>query len=104
VVGQTFFFSFLILASAAAGATLAKKLPANPRVPAAVAAATLATTFLLRYVIGYEPMLFAEGLRYSGPADSALYWEIAICALNVAWGLWGSWQTKEQTNGATFGF
>ena len=82
----------MLLAGVAAGATSAGLLPANPRVPAAVAAVTLAFTTLYRYCIGGpEPMLFAESLKYSGPADSCPWWEAAICSANVAWGLWGFW-------------
>lgn len=97
VLLQTFLISFIMLAIAAAGAALAGKLPANPRVPALVAVGTLVVTLTCRYIVGFEPMLFANELDYTGPANSALYWEIAICVLNVAWGLGGSWQTNENT-------
>mmetsp|Transcript_1748 Transcript_1748/g.2435 ORF Transcript_1748/g.2435 Transcript_1748/m.2435 type:complete len:239 (-) Transcript_1748:163-879(-) len=101
---ETFFFSFLALASAAAGATLVGALPANPRVPGMVAVLTLILTGTLRYVVGYEPMFFASQ-GYTGPDDSALQFEIAVSALNIGWGLLGSWQTKEPTSsGATTGF
>jgi hypothetical protein len=83
---------------------MAGELPANPRVPAAVAMATLTVTLVCRYVVGYEPMFFADALDYSGPADTAIFWEMAISFLNIGWGVGGSWQTKEQINGATFGF
>ena len=63
---------------------------------------TLMITCLLRFVIGYE-FLLIEG--DSGPSESALALEVAVCALNIAWGIFGSWKTKEPTeNGATSGF
>ena len=97
---ETFLLAFGAFASIAAGATLSGNLPANPRVPAVVAISTLAITWLCRYGVGYEPMF----VRYEGPTDAALYFEIGICALNMAWGFGGSWRTKEPINGATFGF
>jgi hypothetical protein len=99
---QTFVLVFCAFASAAAGATLAGIVPANPRVPAIVAMFTLMTTYLLRFVIGYE-ILLVEG--DSGPSESALALEVAVCALNIAWGMFGSWKTKEPTeDGVTSGF
>jgi hypothetical protein len=97
---ETFLLAFGALASIAGGATALGNLPANPRVPAVVAMTTLAITWLCRYGIGYEPML----VSHEAPADSALYFEIGICVLNMAWGFGGSWRTKEPINGATFGF
>jgi hypothetical protein len=108
---ETFVLTFCLLASLAAGATLAGYLPANPRVPAMVAIGTLASTYLLRVGIGYEFQLF--DYDHQVPADdfgramehSGFALEAAICALNVAWGVWGSWQTKELSkDGATTGF
>lgn len=108
---ETFVLMFCLLASLAAGATLAGYLPANPRVPAMVAIGTLASTYLLRFGIGYEFQMF--GYDHQVPADdfgramedSGFALEAAICALNVAWGVWGSWQTKELSkDGATTGF
>lgn len=99
---QTFVLVFCAFASAAAGATLAGIVPANPRVPAIVALFTLMITYLLRFVIGYE-ILLVEG--DSGPSESALALEVAVCALNIAWGMFGSWKTKEPTeDGVTSGF
>ena len=101
---QTFLLAFAAFASLAAGSTLAGYLPANPRVPALVAFLTLVVTCMCRYVSGYEAMFFASALHYEGPTERALYFEILVCAINVAWGLLGSWRTKETINGATFGF
>ena len=85
----------MILALGAAGLTVAGALPANPRVPAVVAALTMAVTVGTRFVVGYEPMWFASPLHYTGPADSALYWESGICALNVLWGLMATRRTPK---------
>lgn len=86
-----------MFASAAATATLAGTLPANPRVPAIVAAGTLAVTVLCRNLLGYEPM-------FESSFEKAPYFEVLVCFLNVAWGAWGTWRTKEKMNGATLGF
>lgn len=95
---EYFLISFLVLASTAAAATYAGALPANPRVPALVAGATLALTYLCRYgLLVYEP-------QFEGSFDKAPYFEVLVCALNIAWGVWGTWRTKEKKNGATFGF
>jgi uncharacterized protein (DUF1810 family) len=48
-------------------------------------------TCLLRFVIGYECMLVHGD---SGPLEPALALESAVCALNIAWGMFGSWKTK----------
>jgi hypothetical protein len=93
---QIFLGSFVVLASLAAAVTLAKKLPANPRVPALVAVMTMMTTIVL------EPFLVPNYLPPPS-VDSARIFEIVIVALNIGWGFFGSWQTKEQVNGATFG-
>jgi hypothetical protein len=59
-------------------------------------------TCLLRFVIGYE-FLLVQG--DSGPSDSALALESAVCALNIASDMLGSWKTKEPTeDGVTSGF
>jgi uncharacterized membrane protein len=79
-------------------------LPANPRIPAIVAMLTLSITYLLRFVIGYE-ILLLEGDSGPSAESSALALEFAICALNIAWGIFGSWKTKELTkDGVTIGF
>mmetsp|Transcript_49568 Transcript_49568/g.112520 ORF Transcript_49568/g.112520 Transcript_49568/m.112520 type:complete len:231 (-) Transcript_49568:65-757(-) len=89
---EVFVFAFLALAASAAGATLVSALPANPRVPAAVAGGTLVITLIFRYGFGIEPTYFAETLSYRGPASNAAYWEAGIVALNVCWGAWGPWR------------
>lgn len=101
---QTFLLAFATFASLAAGFTLAGYLPANPRVPALVALLTLFVTCICRFVIRHEAMFFASELNYQGPTENALLFEILVCAINVAWGLQGSWRTKEMIHGATFGF
>ena len=102
-----FLGSFCVLAAIASLATTQSKLPANPRVPAIVALATLGITILLRSVLGYDGQmeLLSDSLRYEGPTESALQLECLICALNIAWGFFGTWKTKEpQSDGATRGF
>ena len=76
---------------------MANQLPANPRVPALVAAVTMGATILL------DPVLVPTYLEPSADESSRLF-ESIIVGLNLGWGLFGSWQTKEQSNGATFGF
>jgi hypothetical protein len=93
---------FGVLATILAGATELGNLPTNPRVPAVVAMMTLAVTCFCRYGICYEP--FAGVLNYESPTESARYFEMLVCVLNVAWGFGGSWRTKEPIDGATFGF
>ena len=100
-----FLGSFFVFSSVAAWATQQTLLPCNPRVPAMAAALTLASTLVLRYVVGFEPPL--EGLlgeTYQGPTESSALFELAICLLNIGWGFFGTWRTKEQVNGATYGF
>jgi len=100
-----FLGNFLVLSSVTAWATQQKLLPCNPRIPALTAAMTLTFTFALRYIIGFEPPLEALlGDTYQGPTESSALFELVICLLNVGWGLFGSWRTKEQVNGATYGF
>lgn len=100
-----FLGNFLVLSSITAWATQESLLPCNPRIPAATAASTLALTFILRYVIGFElPIEALLGETYQGPTESAALFELAICLLNIGWGFFGSWRTKEQVNGATYGF
>eukprot|EP00535_Pseudo-nitzschia_heimii_P001384 CAMPEP_0197182528 /NCGR_PEP_ID=MMETSP1423-20130617/6456_1 /TAXON_ID=476441 /ORGANISM="Pseudo-nitzschia heimii, Strain UNC1101" /LENGTH=218 /DNA_ID=CAMNT_0042632963 /DNA_START=78 /DNA_END=734 /DNA_ORIENTATION=- len=96
--------SFLVLSSATAWATDQSLLPCNPRIPALTAAATLASTVFLRYVVGFEPPLEAVIESYQGPTESAVLFESIICLLNIGWGFFGTWRTKEQVNGATYGF
>jgi len=100
-----FLGSFFVASSLAAWATQEELLPCNPRVPAIVAALTLVSTLVLRHVIGFEPPLDSIlGESYQGPTEYSALFELAICLLNVGWGFFGSWRTKEQINGATYGF
>ena len=99
-----FLGNFLVLSSVTAWATQKSLLPCNPRIPAITAAMTLASTFFFRYVIGFEPPLGDILENYQGPAESSALFELIICALNIGWGFFGTWQTKEQVNGATYGF
>lgn len=94
---EDFLISFLVFAGMAAAATLAETLPANPRVPALVAAATFVTTLACRSLLPYEPL-------FKSSFDKAPYFEALVCFLNIAWGVWGTWKTKKKTNGATMGF
>ena len=100
-----FLGSFLIFSASAAWATQSAILPANPKVPGVIACLTLATTLASRYLLGYEPSLESLlGDQYQGPTDYALPLECLICFLNASWGFFGRWQTKEQVDGATYGF
>jgi hypothetical protein len=100
-----FLLSFLLYSAVAAWATQESILPANPRVPAVTAVATLATTLIVRYGLGVElPVQDLIGDVYKGPTEYALVLECAICSLNILWGVFGTWQTKEQRDGATYGF
>ena len=100
-----FLGSFFVVSSLAAWATQEELLPCNPRVPAIVAALTLVPTLVLRYVIEFEPPLESLlGESYQGPTEYSALFELAICLLNIGWGFFGSWRTKEQVNGATYGF
>jgi hypothetical protein len=100
-----FLGAFLVLSGLAAWATQEDLLPANPRVPAMIAVATFAATISCRYVVGLEvSMEDMLGEVYQGPTDYALAFEFGISTLNVLWGLFGTWQTKEQRDGATYGF
>jgi hypothetical protein len=100
-----FLGSFLIYSILAAWATQSSILPANPRVPGAIACFTLATTLTGRYLLGYEPSLEPLlGDQYQGPTDYALLLECLVCFLNASWGFFGRWQSKEQIDGATYGF
>lgn len=99
----TFVLVFGVLATISAGATELGLLPANPRVPALVAVLTLIMTCLCRYGISYEPLAGIWN-DYERPTESALYFEMLVCFLNVTWGFGGSWRTKEPIDGATFGF
>ena len=96
--------SFLVLSSVTAWATDQSLLPCNPRIPALTAAMTLTSTVFLRYVVGFEPPLGAVLENYQGPTESSLLYESIICLLNMGWGFFGTWRTKEQVNGATYGF
>ncbi len=99
-----FLGTFLLLSSASAWATQESILPCNPRIPGLTVGLTLSLTLTLRYGLGFEPDLHALLPDYQGPADSALLFEVAISALNLLWGFFGTWRTKEQVNGATYGF
>lgn len=99
-----FLGNFLVLSSVTAWATQESLLPCNPRIPAITAAMTLTLTFFLRYAVGFELPLEAVLEDYQGPTESAALFELIICALNIGWGFFGTWQTKEQVNGATYGF
>jgi hypothetical protein len=100
-----FLGNFLVLSSVTAWATQETVLPCNPRIPGLTAALTLLLTAFLRYVVGFEPPLEAIlGETYQGPSESAAVFEFAICLLNIGWGFFGTWRTKEQVNGATYGF
>lgn len=100
-----FLGNFFVVSSLAAWATQQTLLPCNPRIPALVAATTLASTLVFRYVIGFEPPLGTLlGETYQGPTESSALFELVICLLNIGWGFFGSWRTKEQVNGATYGF
>lgn len=99
-----FLGNFLVLSSVTAYLTQESLLPCNARIPAVTAAMTLALTLVLRYGLGFEPPL--EGIinGYTGPTESAFVFEVVICLLNIGWGFFGTWRTKEQVNGATYGF
>lgn len=101
-----FLGSFLVFSGLAAWATQESLLPANPRVPAVTATATLTITLLVRYGLGIElPVQDIVGSEfYQGPTEYALALECGICALNILWGVFGTWRTKEPQNGATYGF
>ena len=99
-----FLGTFLLLSSASAWATQESILPCNPRIPGLTAGLTLGVTLTLRYGLGVEPDLQGLLPDYQGPSDSALLFEVAISALNILWGFFGTWRTKEQVNGATYGF
>lgn len=100
-----FLGSFLLYSGLAAWATQEDWLPANPRVPAVIAAITFATTIVCRFGFGWElPLQDVLGEVYQGPTEHALPFEFGITILNIFWGLFGSWQTKEQRDGATYGF
>ena len=108
---------FCILAGVAGYGAMSSIVPANPKVPGSVAATTLVLTLLVRYgfhfyddAVDTLPVLSAfntnDVIRYTGPTDSAVLYEVAIVLLNVGWGFWGTWQTKEPSakDGATYGF
>lgn len=100
-----FLGNFLVISSVTAWATQQSLLPCNPRIPALTATMTLSLTLFLRYVIGFEPPFEAIlGDAYQGPTEFSALFELAICLLNIGWGFFGSWRTKEQVNGATYGF
>ncbi|KAG7343959.1 hypothetical protein IV203_021967 [Nitzschia inconspicua] len=100
-----FLASFFLFSAVAAWATQESLLPANPRVPALTSVATLATTMFGRYGMGLDPPLQdLIGDIYHGPTQDALLLEVGISSLNVLWGVFGTWKTKEQKNGATYGF
>ena len=99
-----FLGTFLVLSSASAWATQQALVPCNPRIPALTAATTLAVTVILRYGLGVELPLENLFESYEGPTESSALLEALICALNVGWGFFGTWRTKEQVNGATYGF
>jgi len=100
-----FLGSFFLYSSLAALATNVNLLPANPRVPAVAAVLTLVTTLSCRFLLGFEPSLESLlGSEYQGPTEYALAVECIICSLNIGWGFFGRWKTKEQVNGATYGF
>eukprot|EP00536_Pseudo-nitzschia_multiseries_P008648 jgi/Psemu1/287941/fgenesh1_pg.222_\ len=100
-----FLGSFFIASSVAAWATQQELLPCNPRIPAIAAGLTLASTVVLRYIVGFEPPLETIlGESYQGPTESSAMFELVICLLNIGWGFFGTWRTKEQVNGATYGF
>lgn len=100
-----FLASFLLYSAVAAWATQESILPANPRVPAVTAVGTLATTLIFRYLLHVElPIRDLLGDVYQGPTEYALTLECTICLLNVLWGVYGTWQAKEQQDGATYGF
>jgi hypothetical protein len=96
---------FFGLSSLSFLATQSSLLPPNPRVPALVAVLTLSITLFLRYIIGFEPPLeMILGESYQGPTESSTMFEFIICLMNFIWGFFGTWQTKEKINGATYGF
>jgi hypothetical protein len=96
---------FFGLSSLSFLATQSSLLPPNPRVPALVALLTLSITLFLRYIIGFEPPLeMILGESYQGPTESSTMFEFIICLMNFIWGFFGTWQTKEKINGATYGF
>ncbi len=99
-----FLGNFLLLSSVTAWATQESLLPCNPRIPALTAAMTLGLTFVLRYGLGFEPPVQSLMESYQGPTESAVWFETIICVLNIGWGFFGTWRTKEQVNGATYGF
>jgi len=103
---QVFLASFLLLAAVAAAATLLQKLPANPRVPAVVAAATLVLTLTLQPFVpeSLSPVLGLDLVEPGVGMTLARQLECVIVALNVVWGVVGTWRTKEPVNGATRGF
>lgn len=100
-----FLGNFLLFSAVTYWATQQSLLPCNPRIPALTAAMTLACTFVLRYGIGFEPPFGALlGESYEGPTEFSVLFELAVCLLNIGWGFFGTWRTKEQVNGATYGF
>jgi hypothetical protein len=40
---------------------------------------------------------------FEGSLDQTPHLEALVVALSVAWGVWGSWRTKEKKNDSTFG-
>lgn len=107
-LSQIFLASFLLLASTAAAATLLQILPANPRVPAVVAAATLLLTLTLQPIVVQASPVLLGGIDLAAEPGVGMtlarQLECVIVALNVVWGFAGTWRTKEPVNGATRGF
>lgn len=99
-----FLGTFFVLSSASAWATQESMLPCNPRIPALTAGLTLGVTVLARYGLGLEPDLQGLLPDYQGPSEAAFRFEAVITTLNILWGFFGTWRTKEQVNGATYGF
>lgn len=103
-----FVASFFIWNSIGAYMTQSSFLPANPRVPAIIAVMTFVTTAVFRNGLAWDPVtdFFTTALPdYGGPADPAWMYELGICALNIGWGLLGTWRTKQPAlDGATYGF
>lgn len=109
-----FVVTFIVVNAIAGAATQSSILPANPRIPAIVAIVTLLFTTMLRCVVMWDPVTEIlqnsliqerEGRYYDGPTDMAWMYEIGICTLNIGWGFFGTWRTKEPaSDGATYGF
>ena len=85
---EVFTIAFIFLSAVAATATFNDKLPADSRVPSAVAALTFLASQVTTQFVGYNPLNLAGLLNMPlrEVSKSAIFIEAAVCAVSIAWG------------------